>query len=726
MSERTSSQTKTTAMFSSSPIGRVASVLASAFLAFCTSAGTIYRNPHGSISSFGPAHWLLFLAVFCLYEVTIITITFLVRHQNGRRAIGHDSRQMSRRSGGVSDDGLPDATTTFSPLTGTDNGTRHLTDAGTSHKAAGHPRWRAFVAARTANFRTLWVFYFFALLWVPLLLGLLAGADLLNQSIETNDWFCTHILNGSGCHLQSNDYPPADVYPISHYLWPSRDATFLTNQHNLFLTVFVGLVRFASLHTTGMVWPGDIVLITLSYLFATFALAAMGSRLVRLHPSMGTTARSVLLLLPALSPMVSFDTIALTKSPQFAFAFAWWASTLVLVVKKPQSVTRRDETALAFSTLACVLCVKYALPLVLIELIVLLFARHRQWKRWLVCLLLPAALFSGALHAAYATGQAVGGDPIESRSVFVQQIARVVREDPSSLTPEIRHDLEPLFNLDTMARVYNPDDADPVKSSGMGDVSYRWKSVTPQQWSRFMSVWRKTVKASPRVAFDAFVSEFYGYFDLADPPYVSFLNYADSFAVSGDLGSAWAGNPVRMGLIGFFKGWAAIPVLGWPLHGNFWVVLTLLVVCVQLRLRRWTDFWLALPLLAQMGVMVFAPANNFDRHTIALAVYAVFLLLDLVLTSSSPAMRTPEKSATKPRLASKPSSSMTGSSVTPDPAVAASADPVVAASADPVPARYCADQQSASASHAQGSAHGSAADCHSRARRAGTAPEGNI
>lgn len=687
--------------FASSVIGRIAGILVSLFLAFCTAAGTIYRQPGGSISWFGPAQWVCLIAVFLVYEAVLLIATACVR--------GHCSPLALIRAGR--------------------RGTATTADrrARAHHPAQSWPRWGAWVARRTRDFRRLWVFYLLALAWVPLLLTLLCGADLINQGTEVNNWLCARVLHGSGCTLTAMSYPPADIYPISHYLWPSAEATFLTNQHNLFLTLLVGLVRFASMRLTGMVWPADIVLVGLSYAFATFALAAMGSRLVRLHPSMGTTARSVLLLLPVLSPIVSLDTVALTKSPQFAFAFAWWASTLVLMVKKPQSVTRRDETALAFSTLACVLCVKYALALVLIELLVLLFARHRQWKRWLACLLLPAALFSGALHAVYATGQAIDGDPIESRSVLVQQIARIEKYDPTALDRSITRDLDPIFNLQQMAEVYNQNDADPVKSSGEGGtISYRWQDVTPAQWSGFMRAWSKAVKASPRVAFDAFVAEFYGYFDLADPPYVSFLYYADSFAVKADLGSAWAQNPVRTGIIRFFKGWAAIPVLGWPLHGNFWVVLTLLAVCVQLRLRRWTDFWLAVPLLAQMGVMVFAPANNFDRHTIALAVYAVFLLLDLVLTPSSPATLTTAGSAAKPLPAPKPSSSAVRSSLTPDPAPAASTDPAAAASADPAPARYCADQRSASASQARGSAHGSAADCRSRARRAGTAPAGSI
>lgn len=578
----------------SSPLGRVASVIVSAFLAFCTTVGTIYRESRGSISQFGPRHWLLFALVFAAYEILLVTATAAIQaHEQQKKA--------------------------------------HLP----SHKG-GSAAWARWVERCTHNFRSLWLFYLLALLWVPLLITLLVGADYINQGIEADNWICARLLHGVGCTLHSQDYPPADIYPIAHYLWPTSDPNFLTNQHNLFLTLLVGGTRFLSCRLWNVTWPADAALIILSYLFATFALAAMASRLVRLHPAMGTAARSTLLLLPVLSPMISLDTVSLTKSPQFAFAFAWWLSTLVLMVKRPRSVTRRDCWALAVSTLACLVCVKYALALILIELAVLLFCRHKQWKRWLVCLLLPAVLFSGALHAAYASRQAVSGDPIESRAVLVQQIARIDQEEPATIPPAARKDLSRIFNLRTMARLYNRNDADPVKSSGMKEPSYLWRTVSRAQWEKFLPAWRSVVRANPRIAFDAFAAEFYGYFDLADPPYVSFLYYSDNRMVDAVLGSFWATNPVRTGLIRFFRAWCAVPVLEWPLHGNFWVVLTLLAVCICLRLRRWTDFWLSLPLLAQMGVMALAPANNFDRHMIPLAVFAVFLLLDLVLGSSHP------------------------------------------------------------------------------------------
>ena len=578
------------AVASSSVVGRIASIFASAFLAFCTAIGPIYRAPGGTISSFGGANWLILLPVFLAYEAVILTATAGIRALGERRA-----------------------------------------DKASKTDKTAHPCWTAWIAHRTHSFGSLWCFYLLALCWVPLIINVLAGADVLNQRTEVNNWLCARALHHRGCTMISAAYPPADIYPISHYLWPSPHADFLTNQHNLFLTLLVGLIRFASVRLTGATWPAVVLLIALSYAFATFALAAMASRLLRLHPTMGTAARSILLLLPALSPIVSLDTVSLTKSPQFAFAFAWWLSTLVLMVRKPESVTRRDRWALALSTLACAICVKYALALVLIELVVLLIRKHHEWKRWLACLLVPAALFSGALHAMYASGQAIDGDPIESRAVLVQQIARIEKYAPDRLPRSVVRDLDPIFDMHAMAEVYNPDDADPVKSSGDGRISYRWRTITRTQWKKFLPAWKKAVQADPTIAFDAFANEFYGYFDLNDRPYISFLYYANNFAVNAIISQQLAHNPVRMGLLRFFHGWERLPVLGWPLHGNFWVVLTLLALCIELRERRWDDFWLDLPLLAQMGVMVFAPANNFDRHMIALAVYAVFLLIDLVL-----------------------------------------------------------------------------------------------
>ena len=69
-------------------------------------------------------------------------------------------------------------------------------------------------------------------------------------------------------------------------------------------------------------------------------------------------------------------------------------------------------------------------------------------------------------------------------------------------------------------------------------------------------------------------------------------------------------------------------MLGWVTHGNLYVTLTLLIGAAEVVLRRWRSLSWHLPLLLLMGVMITAPANNFERHMLPIAFVFGFLCLE--------------------------------------------------------------------------------------------------
>ena len=68
-------------------------------------------------------------------------------------------------------------------------------------------------------------------------------------------------------------------------------------------------------------------------------------------------------------------------------------------------------------------------------------------------------------------------------------------------------------------------------------------------------------------------------------------------------------------------------MFGWLVHGNLYVTLTLLIGAAEVVLRRWRALSWHLPLLLLMGVMITAPANNFERHMLPVAFVFGFLCL---------------------------------------------------------------------------------------------------
>lgn len=469
-----------------------------------------------------------------------------------------------------------------------------------------------------------------------------------------------------------------DIYPTAHYMWPTHP-TYLTDQHNVVLTVVYGAVATISRYFTGSNDWGLVVLSVGQFLFAIFCCSTAMNRFFNLpwisratsknaQPRTGahihsnpqssaslsnaasqsfssdtqpSSARSRLciLLFFLCCPLVLFSTISLTKSPVFAFSFVWWFAIgyelhmtrqTVQPDGKPMKPRKLSVAALLISTCVMLISAKYAIYIIVLQLVLVLITDRRRWKTYAVAFLLPMIIIPGSIDLLESQGAIIRGDPIESRGVQIQQIARIAKMDPDSIPQSARDKLSPVFNLDQMADSYFRQDADPVKSSGIQSkkVSYRWRTVTAQDMKNFDSAWLEIIQANPRIAFDAFMAKCFGYFDVIDKPYVSMDYYLTSDYVT--QWSAWIKywQPSwRHTVAGIARGWGNIPILGWLTHGNLYVTLTLLLGAAEVIEKRWNTLAWHMPLLLLMGVMITAPANNFERHMLPVAFVFGFVCL---------------------------------------------------------------------------------------------------
>ena len=350
----------------------------------------------------------------------------------------------------------------------------------------------------------------------------------------------------------------------------------------------------------------------------------------------------VILLFFMVCPLAVFATISLTKSPLFAFAFVWWfgvwyelhmthIKALPTINGKPMKLRKRSLAALFMSSCVMLISAKYAWYIILFAALLAIINDRKRWKTYVVALMLPTVLIHGGLVYLVNSGAVIGGDPIESRGIQLQQIARVAKYNPQGIPEDAAKKLAPVFNLDQMAESYFQQDADPVKSSGIQSkkVSYKWRTVTKDDMKDFNDAWWQIVKANPQIALDALFAECFGYFNVTDLPYVSMDYYVNNDYVQSD--NEWIhlyNHQWRNQVAGFAKKWGQIPVLGWVTHGNLYVTLTLLIGAAEVVLRRWRSLSWHLPLLLLMGVMITAPANNFERHMLPIAFVFGFLCLE--------------------------------------------------------------------------------------------------
>lgn len=636
--------------------------LACAWIAWCTAIGPLMRADAG-LAAFRWTNGVAFVAMF----VVCFGIVWLLVRSAHRAA---DS-----------------ATRTTASLGGAADSTAHLSDSA-AHLAgrtiALPPRAARFFATAgrltvraTRNWRRIWLVLAIGWLWIPTTLLVAYGADILSQTREFA-WAWNQWTGLEQPYIGFFSFVPMDIYPTAHYMW-STDPTYLTDQHNIVLTVIYGASAALSRYLTGSNDAGFVVLAALQWLFAGFCCASAANRFFNLpwiprtapapdyahperlrtatpidftHPERGLRihtlaartpapagppARVLVMLLFLCCPLVTFSTISLTKSPLFAFAFTWWFGLMYELYMTHRNAPARPQrtrpvtiAALVVSCVVMLFSAKYAWYILMIQVVLSLLADRRRWRLYLLTLLLPTVLVHGAIAMLIGSGAIIGGDPIESRGAQLQMIARVAQRNPGAIPESAARKLAPIFNIDQMAQAYRSEDADPVKSSGIQSkkVSYRWRSVTAEDMKQFNAAWLEIVRADPQTAFDALFAKSYGYFDVFDPPYVPMSYYVDNDYVQRS--NAWIkhyNHDWRGGVAHVVRQWSRIPVLGWVTHGNFYVTLTLLIGAAELALRRWRALSWHMPLLLLMGVMITAPANNFERHMLPIAFVFGFLCI---------------------------------------------------------------------------------------------------
>jgi hypothetical protein len=568
--------------------------------------------------------------------------------------------------------------------TGSDNeepATGHARERRTMHRAYRKAARisRRMVLTCTSTWRRLALVLLIGWLWVPATLVCAFGADMRSQLREFS-WAWNQVTGLKQPYIGFFAFVPMDIYPTAHYLWPSHP-TYLTDQHNIVLTLLYGATGAVSRHLTGANDSGLVLLSMSQFLFAVFCMSTTANRFFN-RPWMNTKAgqtdqsdttaasyetaggftssdsiaatqikgqgpsprnnvgpwpRFLIMAFLLICPPVLFATISLTKSPLFAFAFAWWFGIGYELKEIGRGhLSRKSFAALIVSTCIMLISAKYAWYIIVVMTFVGILADHHRFMTYLIGLLLPAVVLHGGLALAISSGTIIGGDPIESHGVQLQQIARIAKLDPDSIPQSAKDELAPIFNLDQMAEAYSQQDADPVKSSGIQSkrVSYKWRTVTSADMKRFNKAWLEIVKANPRIALDALLAKCYGYFDIQDRPYTDMTYYVNSDYVK-DL-TVGIGNWIpgwRDWVTNHTKQLSGVAIAGWLTHGNTYVIATLLVGAAEVVLRRWRTLTTHLPLLLLMGVMITSPANNFERHMLPLIFVFGFVCLTFWLES---------------------------------------------------------------------------------------------
>ena len=620
------------------------------FLATCTSLGVIYRA-QGCLTDFNWLNALIFVIAFCAYYAILRVLIYFGKNEVMPKIARFIRAKASQEKSSQAE---------LSP--------EKSQPKQSKSKIATTLRTAFFNAKRGAK----WCFYrstcrkrniFLTLiigwLWAPVTLLAAYGADICSQ-IREYSWAWNQVTGLKQPYIGFFSFVPADIYPTAHYLWPAKP-TYLSDQHNIVLTLIYGATAAVSRYFTESNDAGIVLLAVMQFVLAAFCCAATANRFLNTPWAKGKTSesqavctstpiastpialRAAVIITFLFSPLVVFSTISLTKSPLFAFAFVWWFGIMYELnrLEFKQKPAAHTIVELIISVCIMLIAAKYAWYILAIQFVLLIISNRKRWKIWVLCILLPTILIHGAIMLAISSGAIINGDPIESRGVQLQQIARIAKLDPKSIPHAAKRAISPIFNLSQTAEAYTPQDADPVKSSGLQSkkVSYRWRYITKDDMKKFNHAWLLMITHSPIVATDALLAKSYGYFDILDVPYVGPEYYVNTENIKNSEWIRYWLPEWRGTVSSSAESWSNTPILGWIIHGNLYVVATLLIGVAEIALRRWKTLVLHAPLALLMGVMVLAPANNFERHMLPIAFVFFFTVLMFIRDSACSSCR---------------------------------------------------------------------------------------
>lgn len=612
------------------------------FLATCTSLGVIYRA-QGCLTDFNWLNALIFVIAFCAYYAILRVLIYFGKNEVMPKIARFIRAKASQEKSSQAE---------LSPEKSQPKQSK--SKIATTLRAAFFNAKRALKWCfyhSTRRKRNIFLTLIIGWMWAPVTLLAAYGADICSQ-IREYSWAWNQVTGLKQPYIGFFSFVPADIYPTAHYLWPAKP-TYLSDQHNIVLTLIYGATAAISRYFTESNDAGIVLLAVMQFVLAAFCCAATANRFLNTPWAKSKTGesqagytpitttpialRAAVIITFLFSPLVVFSTISLTKSPLFAFAFVWWFGIMYELncLEFKQKPAAHTIVELIISVCIMLIAAKYAWYILAIQFVLMIISSRKRWKIWVLCILLPTILIHGAIMLAISSGSIINGDPIESRGVQLQQIARIAKLDPKSIPHAAKRAISPIFNLSQTAEAYTPQDADPVKSSGLQSkkVSYRWRYITKDDMKKFNHAWLLMITHSPIVATDALLAKSYGYFDILDVPYVGPEYYVNTENIKNSEWIRYWLPEWRSAVSSSAEAWSNTPILGWIIHGNLYVVATLLIGVAEIALRRWKTLVLHAPLALLMGVMVLAPANNFERHMLPIAFVFLFTVLMFIRDS---------------------------------------------------------------------------------------------
>lgn len=402
----------------------------------------------------------------------------------------------------------------------------------------------------------------------------------------------------------------------------------LSNHHSVIHTLLIGFFYDLGMKLTGNVY----VALSFYTLFQMCFMAFTAGYVVRTLQKAGilTSVCIGVICFYALMPYHGIYAVTIWKDVLFAGSVTLFAAALMrFLIREKDSKIQPSEYFTLFlpyivsGFLLCLLRSNgwYAF---LFSLPFILFTFRSKLKLILPAQIIILALVIFVKYPCMNIYEIKQADFVESLSIPVQQIARVVAED-RPLTQEQQEKLSLFLDVSQVRSLYQPDVSDHIKNL----IRETGNGYLDSHKGEFISLWLSIGLDHPKIYFDAYVAQTHGFW-YPDADYEVGTNDG---IYPNEFGLTWQpilrGNAVIKLKEILFKLWKLIPLYGflWSMGGMFWLLL--LGTSISIRNGKTENALLFVPAIAIVLTLCIATPVAADfRYA-----YALFYGLPLYLTA---------------------------------------------------------------------------------------------
>lgn len=449
-----------------------------------------------------------------------------------------------------------------------------------------------------------------------------------------------------------------DIYPIGWYLLGKHPFS-ISNQHDFLVTLLYGInfkIGLKIFHNAG-------IGLFISSLEQVLAVASSLTYSLVSFQHLGMTNKKVNYFkwFYALFPMLPIISMFLTKN---VFNSAALLGTVLLLANLLHDRLLFKKTwwwlGLILTLFIQLATQKYAMYIIVFSAVisvVIWFKDKHIFRISLVSLMVVICFLSGQ-HLLFSMLQVPVGDPIEGEAVMIQSTALYQKRFGSSLTTSEKETINRVFVRKNLAKLYNPTDSDPIKSSGAKEIGlqsdgtfdhhirksfimgYRFRTVTKNDIRDYKKVWVHLMIKHPEVLLEAFFSQGYSYIDpvsvqskniSSDIP-TDTLNIAPiNFAILIDghwIVANYSNHcPQARKLIAIlYNIFSQMPPFAILLNGNLIIMLAILAFLITLAFRLYKNAMILFAVLLQVPIIMMSPINGSQRY-----MYPFFILIGAII-----------------------------------------------------------------------------------------------